>query len=159
MQHTNQTQSQERQSVNQDRTRLNSSDYGLQELTAPLSVSQDKEPVSYDINIVDVHGLGGHLKRTWTCKRSHLPDEGTDADADVLWLTEFLPNDIPGARVYSFGYDSTPTFSKSTAGIRDSARGLLEYLLNIVENVSIHPNNDQHHTTNSEPVFSSRIVR
>lgn len=156
MQRTEQTQSRERQYVDQGRPKPNSSDYGLQELV-PLSVSQDKEPVFHDINIVAVHGLGGHLKRTWTYRQPHSPGKGTDGDDGVLWLTRFLPNDLPGARVYSFGYDSKPVFSNSTAGIRDSAKSLLEHLLNILEDVSVHPSGNQHHTTNSGPVSSNRI--
>ena len=130
----------------------------MQEL-GPLPIPLDKEYVSYDINIVAVHGLGGHLRRTWTYKQSRAPDGYTDGDGDVLWLEKLLPYDLPGAKVYSFGYDSTPVFSKSAAGVRDAARSLLEYLLNIVEDVSIPPSSTQRHTTNLEPIFGNRIVR
>ena len=49
-------------------------------------------------SIVAVHGLNGHREKTWTCNE-------TSGD-DVLWLRDLLPNRIPGARVWTWGYDS-----------------------------------------------------
>ena len=45
-------------------------------------------------SIVAVHGLDGHCESTWT------------AENGVLWLETLLPEDIPEARVYTYGYDS-----------------------------------------------------
>jgi hypothetical protein len=45
-------------------------------------------------SIVAVHGLNGHREASWTA-----PD-GT------LWLTDFLPTLIPGARIISYGYNA-----------------------------------------------------
>lgn len=42
------------------------------------------------INVVAVHGLQGD--------RTH--------ESDSLWLRDFLPTDIPNARIMTFGYDS-----------------------------------------------------
>lgn len=46
------------------------------------------------IDIVAVHGLDGHWKRSWT------------ADNGVFWLQDMLPQVVTRARIYSFGYDS-----------------------------------------------------
>ena len=45
-------------------------------------------------SIVAVHGLDGHHENTWT------------ADNGVLWLKTLLSEDLPKARVYTYGYDS-----------------------------------------------------
>lgn len=46
---------------------------------------------AYDANAV--HGLNGHRDNTWTVN-------------DKNWLRDFLPADIPNARIYSWGYDA-----------------------------------------------------
>jgi hypothetical protein len=87
----------------------------------PLVTGNTKEDVELDI--VAVHGLGGDFCRTWTKKAdAHL-------EHDVFWLSQLLPVDLPGARVYSFGYDSQPAFSKSVATIRAFSQQLLQHLL------------------------------
>lgn len=49
------------------------------------------------ISLVAVHGLGGHPIQTWT-----------DPKTKKCWLKdeEFLPRDVPSARVLSFGYNA-----------------------------------------------------
>lgn len=61
-----------------------------------------------------MHGLNGNLINTWTEPKSK-----------KLWLRDFLPKDLRGARVMTFGYNATPAFENSVAGIKDHARGLL----------------------------------
>jgi hypothetical protein len=68
----------------------------------------------YNVDIVAVHGLGGDAYKTWT------HDNGT------LWLRDSLLKDLPSARVFTYGYDSTFVFSRGTSTLRDFARGLLE---------------------------------
>ena len=51
--------------------------------------------------VVAVHGLQGDAYKTW------------EHDNRSLWLRDFLPADIPNARIMTFGYDSTVAFSKS----------------------------------------------
>lgn len=36
-----------------------------------------------DVDIVAVHGLGGHFEETWT-----------DSDSKQLWLRDFLPSQL-----------------------------------------------------------------
>lgn len=61
-----------------------------------LIPSSTKEQVADDgFDIVAVHGLNGDYEKTWT-----------DDQSGINWLEEFLPADLPGARVFSFGYDA-----------------------------------------------------
>lgn len=64
-------------------------------------------------SIVAVHGFGGPL-HTWTHDVS-----------GKLWLRDFLPKDLPGARIMSFGYDSMVVNSKSVHGMIESVGDLL----------------------------------
>lgn len=68
------------------------------------------------VDIVAVHGLQGDAYKTW------------EHDNGSLWLRDFLPADIPNARIMTFGYDSTVAFSKSVAKIEDKALDLLNHL-------------------------------
>jgi hypothetical protein len=52
------------------------------------------------VSIVAIHGPGGHAYKTWT-------DEATK----ILWLRDLLPQQIPNARVITFGYPTESTFS------------------------------------------------
>jgi hypothetical protein len=65
------------------------------------------------IDVVAVHGLQGHPFRTWTHENGN------------LWLKDDLPEDVPSARILTFGYDSTIAFSRSVATIEDIALQLL----------------------------------
>lgn len=44
-------------------------------------------------SIVAVHGLNGHRETTWGAN-------------DVNWLRDFLPADLPNARILTWGYDA-----------------------------------------------------
>ena len=69
-------------------------------------------------SIVAIHGLGGDATKTWT----H-PQNG------AYWLKDFLPADVPGARIFTFGYNANVVFGNSTANIRDHAKELLSSLI------------------------------
>lgn len=69
-----------------------------------------------NIDVVAVHGLQGDAYKTW------------EHENGSLWLRDFLPTDIPHARIMTFGYDSTIAFSKSVAKIEDKALELLNCL-------------------------------
>ncbi|KAI1405921.1 hypothetical protein F4819DRAFT_320439 [Hypoxylon fuscum] len=73
------------------------------------------------IDIVALHGLNGHYKKTWSAPLAESPQH-------YNWLEDALPKEIPTARIMSFGYDSA-VFSKSVADISDFAEQLLEELL------------------------------
>ena len=57
---------------------------------------EDNEDEEASVDIVAVHGLGGHPYDTWT------------HDNGVMWLRDLLPHDIHNARVVTWGYDSEP---------------------------------------------------
>lgn len=85
---------------------------GLHTLSKPLSFSQAESV--YAVDIVFVHGLNGHWKRTWTHKNG------------TFWPRDLLPYALPGARVFSYGYPSGIFANKSVAGLRDFAKHLLD---------------------------------
>ncbi|KAI8623314.1 hypothetical protein F5Y19DRAFT_459002 [Xylariaceae sp. FL1651] len=89
------------------------SDFGLHILTD----QDDQDPDAIDI--VALHGLNGHWKETW---------RATNSTGGSMWLQDFLPYQIPRARVMSFGYDSL-VFSKSVANVSIFAEQLLEALM------------------------------
>ncbi|KAF4772744.1 putative phosphorylase superfamily protein [Colletotrichum scovillei] len=67
------------------------------------------------VDIVAVHGLNGHREHTWT------------ASGGKHWLRDFLPTDLPNARVLCWGYDAN-THSNSGVSIQylyDHARELV----------------------------------
>jgi hypothetical protein len=80
-------------------------------LLSPELGDDQIDPLSPDI--IAIHGIGGDLYGTWTHERG------------ALWLRDFLPKDIRGARVFSFGYAADIALTKSRAKLDDFARSLL----------------------------------
>ncbi|KAI1273836.1 hypothetical protein F5Y07DRAFT_243371 [Xylaria sp. FL0933] len=79
------------------------------------------DPEDAVIDIVAVHGLNPtnadfHAEKTWT------------APNGKLWLRDFLPESLPRARILLFGYNANIAFETSTAGVREQAENLLNYL-------------------------------
>ena len=73
------------------------------------------------VDIVALHGLNGHYWKTWTA---------TSASGKATnWLEDFLPEQIPNARIMSYGYNSTVQLSKSVADIGTFAEQLLHSLI------------------------------
>jgi hypothetical protein len=52
-------------------------------------------------------------KKTWT------------APNGKMWLKDFLPQDLPRARILLFGYNANVAFETSVAGVREQAENLL----------------------------------
>jgi hypothetical protein len=73
------------------------------------------------VDIVAIHGLNGHYQRTWSVTAA--------SGEQINWLKDFLPKQIPNARIMSYGYSSAVQFSKSVAGIETFAEQLLEDLM------------------------------
>ena len=80
--------------------------------------ASDQEAV---VDVVALHGLNGHYRKTWTTNSAS--GEGKN------WLEDFLPEQIPNARIMSYGYNSTVQFSKSVADIGTFAEQLLHSLI------------------------------
>ena len=70
---------------------------------------------NFDVDIVAIHGLNGHREKTWT-----------HAESGTFWLRDLLPTALPGARIYSYGYDANVFCSRETAELRHVARDMLD---------------------------------
>lgn len=81
---------------------------------------EPEAPATPDIDIVAVHGLNP-FKNT-----SNAVSTWTSSDGK-LWLRdpEFLPTQIPNARILLFGYNSNVAFTSSNAGLVEQAANLL----------------------------------
>lgn len=91
--------------------------YGLFRLEPVLTTTSHNEHASTSaVDIVAVHGITGDAYGTWT------HDNGT------MWLRDLIPNDLPGVRVFSYGYPAKVFFTLGTGGLEDFSRGLLEGL-------------------------------
>jgi hypothetical protein len=82
---------------------------------------------SCELSVVAVHGLGGDFYRIWAT---------SDSQRQISWLSELLPEELPGAHIFSFGYESAPAFGRSITGIIDSAFMLLSRWKSITDKVS-----------------------
>lgn len=80
----------------------------------------------HNSSVIAVHGLNGDRVRTWT-----------EPASGKLWLRDFLPRDIPRARVMTFSYNAKAAFQNSVADIEDHARDLLRSLVETRENSGV----------------------
>lgn len=92
--------------------------FGLFHLNPTPTPPKEGEP-SYKIDIVALHGIKGDAYHTWTEK---------NGKHENFWLRDQLPSELPGARIFSYGYDAHVAFSKGTGTIEDFATNLLEDL-------------------------------
>jgi hypothetical protein len=91
--------------------------YGLFRLQPVLTTTSNNEHAATSaVDIVAVHGITGDAYGTWT------HDNGT------MWLRDLIPKDLPGVRVFSYGYPAKVFFTLGTGGLEDFSRGLLEGL-------------------------------
>ncbi len=105
--------------------------------TLGLHVLHDPDDPSVDV--VFVHGLTGNAYKTWA-----------EQGSSKYWPKDFLPNDLPDARIIAFGYDADvtrPFFGAvSQNNLRDHSLALLGDLSRL------------RNTTGSVSSLSSRIV-
>lgn len=85
--------------------------YGLFLLSKNEPLGDSKDSVGVDI--VAIHGLNGDAYTTWQHENGS------------LWLRDLLPSDLPGSRVFTYGYPSELFCSNSAATLRDYSRNLL----------------------------------
>jgi hypothetical protein len=70
-------------------------------------------------SVVAVNGLGGHAFESWR-----------NQNTGKMWLKDFLPDDIKGVRVMSYGYDSRQCDDRMDIDFLDHRRNLLQTLAN-----------------------------
>jgi hypothetical protein len=83
--------------------------------------------ISCLFSIVAVHGLGGDAFETWTHPKSK-----------AFWLKDFLPEQIPDARILTFGYNAAAAFGRSTSDVIDHAKSLLSRLVDKRDKPEVH---------------------
>lgn len=66
-----------------------------------------------------IHGLNGHRENTWELNGK-------------IWLRDFLPERIPSARVYTWGYDAN-THSRTEI----SKQLLYDHAINLIQELSL----------------------
>ncbi|KAH0555801.1 hypothetical protein GP486_006255 [Trichoglossum hirsutum] len=88
---------------------------GLQ-LLYPSNEAGKAEALKADV--VAVHGLNGDPENTWT-----------NHETGAFWLKDFLPQDVPNARIMTFGYNADVAFGNTTSDIIDHAKDLLSSLV------------------------------
>jgi hypothetical protein len=71
-------------------------------------------------SIVAVHGLNGHREKTWT------------TEGGVNWLRVLLPEEIPHARILSWGYDAN---THNTSHV--TAQYLYDHATSLVSDLSL----------------------
>ena len=97
----------------------------------PVKVSKTWTTILYEpedteiiADVIFVHGLLGHPKRTW---EHEVPK--SSKGISYYWPLEALPQDFPNVRVMTYGYESAPTGNYSSAtthmNINQHARTLL----------------------------------
>ncbi|KAH0558568.1 hypothetical protein GP486_004775 [Trichoglossum hirsutum] len=100
----------------------NDGNFGLTHLNPALEANASglgDQQTPFEVDIVAVHGIDGHPFTTWTHQDG------------VCWIRDFLPDHLPGARIFTFGYESKVAFTLSTGGLGDFARSLLVTLTGI----------------------------
>ncbi|KAL6160786.1 hypothetical protein ACJQWK_02202 [Exserohilum turcicum] len=73
------------------------------------------------VDIVAIHGLNGNAYTTW------------EHENGTLWLRDLLQRDLPGSRIYTYGYPSELFWSHSVAKLRDYSGNLLSSLAAVPE--------------------------
>ncbi|KAH0541264.1 hypothetical protein FGG08_004269 [Glutinoglossum americanum] len=71
----------------------------------PLGLLELAKGIDPAVDIVAVHGLNGHREKSWTAKNN------------VNWLRDLLPEVIPKARIFSWGYGAN-THSRSPVSVQ-----------------------------------------
>ncbi|PYH91312.1 hypothetical protein BO71DRAFT_486360 [Aspergillus ellipticus CBS 707.79] len=87
------------------------------DFVGPTSLADPGEQAQVDI--VAVTGLSGHGFGSWRARGK-----------PAMWLRDFLPEDIPNARIITYGYDTRLSKSQSNVSIRELGKDLLEMLKN-----------------------------
>ena len=119
------------------------------------TLHQPRDEQSVTADLVFVHGLQGHPKRSWQSSvrlqqhtSTHNPFKRSktsqkDGGAGIFWPADLIPHDFPTIRVLTFGYDSQITRHYATGtsknGIFDHGNSLLNALSRERTNLSNRP--------------------
>jgi hypothetical protein len=76
-------------------------------------------------SLVFVHGLGSFPDTTWCKQRLSGPGFNASDVANVSWIRDLLPDDLPQARLMYFNYDSTSYNDAPQKELEDFALDLL----------------------------------
>jgi hypothetical protein len=72
-------------------------------------------------SIIAVTGLAGHAIGSWTLQRN----------GNRMWLRDYLPEDVPNARILTYGYDSQLSGkSLASSTLQDLAD---EFMMNLLD--------------------------
>jgi hypothetical protein len=88
--------------------------YGLFEFELRQNQPNPPGPEQFLVDIIAVHGLGGDAYKTWT-----------HPVTNKLWLRDFIPEFLPGCRVYTFGYPSKLKDIDTRARVQEYGRKLV----------------------------------
>ncbi|KAL7809400.1 ankyrin repeat-containing domain protein [Trichoderma aethiopicum] len=86
-------------------------------LTNPDPIKILHDPPDAIVDIIAVHGLGSSVERTWTHKESN-----------QLWLRDFLPLDLPEARIMTYSHNSNWQSNALVKDLSDYGRQFLYVL-------------------------------
>ena len=103
-----------------------------------LSHKASTHMANFRRSIVAVHGLNGDAVKTWTSKKT-----------GAFWLRDYLPADIKDARVMNYAYNADFAFGNTVADIVDSAKDLLNCLID---------KREQEEVSNSRHLNSSELL-
>lgn len=81
------------------------------------------DPQGANVDVIAVTGLGGHALGSFR-----------SADGVSVWLRDFAPEDVPRARIITYGYNTAVVDSESNEGIDDLASTLLDRLVGFRRN-------------------------
>ncbi|KFA79428.1 hypothetical protein S40288_09881 [Stachybotrys chartarum IBT 40288] len=88
--------------------------YGLFEFELHQSQPKPPGPEQFPVDIIAIHGLSGDAYKTWT-----------HPVTKKLWLRDFIPEFLPGCRVYTFGYPSKLKDVDTQARVQEFGRKLI----------------------------------
>lgn len=81
------------------------------------------DPQDANVDVIAVTGLGGHALGSFR-----------SADGVSVWLRDFAPEDVPRARIITYGYNTAVVHSESNEGVHDLASTLLDRLVGFRRN-------------------------
>ncbi|KAF4337347.1 ankyrin repeat domain protein [Fusarium beomiforme] len=95
----------------------------MDNMTGLSLIAEGTSLTDQGIDIITIHGLGGY--HNW----KHPKHGFSDGSGTVFWVRDFLPTDLPSARIFTFSYHSSALCDEK--GINRTTEKLLEKLKNL----------------------------